>query len=218
MNKKALIFIVGKTSSGKDTLADYISDTYGIPLVVSYTTRLKRDYETDGKEHFFVDPYQMSVMRADTDIIAYTKNDKTGIEYCANSESFKGGIAIYIINPDGIRWFNEHGDMDFYDTFTIYVDCTEEEIRHRAYIRGDNASQVVTRLDSERDEFNAFKEEMNRKHPDNYLYINNTRLTKEMLYRIADTDKKLNDFIRREMDYEKDYKQDLQCLMEGDER
>ena len=39
---KKILFIVGKTSSGKDTVANYLSEKYDIPMVVSYTTRLKK--------------------------------------------------------------------------------------------------------------------------------------------------------------------------------
>jgi len=43
--------LIGKTSSGKDTVARYIKDAYGINQVVSYTTRPKRPCETNGVEH-----------------------------------------------------------------------------------------------------------------------------------------------------------------------
>ena len=46
---KTIICIVGKTGTGKDTIAKYLYNKYGIDAICSYTTREKRDYETDGK-------------------------------------------------------------------------------------------------------------------------------------------------------------------------
>ena len=47
MDKKTIIAVIGKTSSGKDTVAKVLNEKYGIPSVVSMTTRPKREYETN---------------------------------------------------------------------------------------------------------------------------------------------------------------------------
>ena len=44
MDKKTIIAVIGKTSSGKDTVAKVLNEKYGIPSVVSMTTRPKREY------------------------------------------------------------------------------------------------------------------------------------------------------------------------------
>ena len=198
---KKILFIVGKTSSGKDTVANYLSEKYDIPMVVSYTTRLKRDYETDGKEHYFVNDEEMDKIEKSGGIIAYTKNDVTGIRYCATTDSIKSDIAIYIINPDGIRWFNENGTKDI-DTYTIYVDCQEDTIRHRAYLRGDRIDTVEKRLNSERNEFNTFRKELKENPSGNNMYVNNTRISKEMLFLSVDASPSLRRFINGEKEKE----------------
>lgn len=154
---KEIIFIVGKTASGKDTVARYLEDAYGIRPVVSYTTRPMRPSEKDGREHWFVDGKSMERLLKKGGIIAYTKNDKTGIEYCATAGSLpERGMSSYIINPEGIEWFKRNGPKDImYDI--LYVDCPEDVIRERAKGRGDLPEDVTRRLDSERDEFDAFK-------------------------------------------------------------
>ena len=81
MESKKLIFLVGKTSSGKDTVAKYISDKYGIPMVCSYTTRGMRDYEEDGVQHYFVSKERMKEILETESIVAYVKFPKTEIEY-----------------------------------------------------------------------------------------------------------------------------------------
>lgn len=94
-----IISIVGKTASGKDTAADYISNKYGIPKIVSATTRPMRVYEKNGREHWFVTPLDMMHIRKRDDVIAYTRNPDTGIEYAATLKMFPQGTkdCIYII-------------------------------------------------------------------------------------------------------------------------
>lgn len=152
---KKLIVVVGKTSSGKDTVAKYLEEKYSIPMVVSFTTRGMRNYEVDGVQHYFISKERMKEIVKTDGIIAYTKFPKTEIEYCATKDSIKGDVAVYIINPDGVDWLrNNCADIDF---FSIYVDLSEDLIIERAKSRGDNLDNIVSRLDSERDEFDAFK-------------------------------------------------------------
>ncbi|MGM9803654.1 MAG: guanylate kinase [Muribaculaceae bacterium] len=53
MAKPLIYAIVGASGCGKTT-ATKIMEEYGIPSLVSYTTRDIRDGETNGKEHWFV--------------------------------------------------------------------------------------------------------------------------------------------------------------------
>lgn len=50
-----IFYIMGKSASGKDTLyKDLLSKCADLKTITIYTTRPKRDGETDGKEYFFV--------------------------------------------------------------------------------------------------------------------------------------------------------------------
>ena len=70
MHKK-IIFVVGKTSSGKDTVAKYIKERYNIPIICSYTTRGMRDYEEDGVQHYFISKERMQEILDNEKVIAY---------------------------------------------------------------------------------------------------------------------------------------------------
>lgn len=165
MKNKLLIFVIGKTSSGKDTVAKYIKDKYSIPMVCSYTTRGMRDYEEDGVQHYFVSKERMKEILGTESIVAYVEFPKTGIEYCATLESIKSDVAVYIIDPSGIEWFKTNGCASDTKFFSIYVDLSEDMILQRAKDRGDKVDDIVTRLDSERDIFDNFK------HSKGYDYI-----------------------------------------------
>lgn len=173
-----IISIVGKTNSGKDSVAKYINDYYGIPMVVSYTTRPKRDYEIDGVQHWFVDKNKMKELMERDDVIAYTKNEETGIEYCAVGGLKKDEHLVYIINPEGIYWFNENNSN--IEMYSIYIDTNELDIIERGKNRGDNPIVLQARLNSERDEFNKFRDS----HKYDYYVSNNKTI--EHLYQEID--------------------------------
>lgn len=175
-----LIFLVGKTSSGKDYMAKALTDLYHIPPVVSYTTRPMRESEAEGREHYFVSKEQMEVIRRTEDVVAYTKFCGTNYEYCATLQAMKGDIVSYIIDPEGISYFKEK--YPEIKTLTVYVECKEETIRERAKIRGDKKEDVENRLNSERYRFDTFFE--NRENYD--ILIKNEGTKEEFLSRIKE--------------------------------
>ena len=179
--------IVGKTSSGKDTIAKHLSWRWNTPIVCSATTRPMRKYETNGKEHWFVTKEKMAELKNSPHVIAYTKMPYTGIEYAATTDMVNGMVLkesgdlspaseelflgvnqrftplknkdmIYIINPEGIRWFKENGTKDM-PMVSIFVDLPETLIVDRAIKRGDNFSDIMDRLASESKEMNRFRDE-----------------------------------------------------------
>lgn len=155
MASKFIIAIVGMTSSGKDTICQYIKDTYGIDMIVSHTTRPMRDYETQGKEHWFntdeeFDKFDKSKM------FAYTKFPQTNYRYCTTIEDMKDDMMTYIINPDGIKSLRESQKRIDFDFITIYCNLPEEVIRQRAILRGDKRELIEARIASEKAEFLDF--------------------------------------------------------------
>lgn len=68
---KKLFLVMGKSASGKDTLYKDIVGRFGdrLGVVVPYTTRPKRQGETEGVEYHFITEGQMSRMKRDGKII-----------------------------------------------------------------------------------------------------------------------------------------------------
>ena len=52
--KPIVICIVGASGSGKTHMSKFLYEGFGIPMVVSMTTRPKRRNEVDGVDHKFV--------------------------------------------------------------------------------------------------------------------------------------------------------------------
>lgn len=73
--------VMGKSSSGKDTVYKKLKEQYKeFRLIVPYTTRPIRESEKDGVEYYFVDPEQFRAMKEDGKVIeSRSYNTKCGI-------------------------------------------------------------------------------------------------------------------------------------------
>ena len=73
--------VMGKSSSGKDTVYKKLKEQYKeFRLIVPYTTRPIREDEKDGVEYYFVDPEQFRAMKEDGKVIeSRSYNTKCGI-------------------------------------------------------------------------------------------------------------------------------------------
>lgn len=61
----AKIFVImGKSSTGKDTIFSKVKETNGLKLITMYTTRPQRSGETDGVEYFFSDQKALEELEA----------------------------------------------------------------------------------------------------------------------------------------------------------
>ena len=65
-----IICIVGKTSSGKDSVARILKEKYGIDMVVSYSTAPKREDQIEGVHHYFISSEEMARICKEEKVIA----------------------------------------------------------------------------------------------------------------------------------------------------
>jgi len=151
MKKKTLVFIVGETGSGKDTVANKLPH----PKVVSYTTRAMRDSDMDGKNHWFISEAGMDKLEERDDLIAYTKTGD--VRYCAKADQLNRGVNIYIINPDGVRWFRENYKKDDLNVIIIGLYVPLGERIKRCSTRSDFETSFAKRVTAEQNDFNRFR-------------------------------------------------------------
>lgn len=69
--------LMGKSSSGKDTIFKEISNEkeLGLNPITLYTTRPKRTNETDGLEYYFINEEKLKQFESDGKVIEYRKYD-----------------------------------------------------------------------------------------------------------------------------------------------
>lgn len=129
---KTIICIVGKSGSGKTTIAKHLEIDHHIPTLVSFTTRPMRPNEGYGIDHHFVKAWQKP---DESDMLAYTKFG--GYEYWVHKnqiDAMDSDVFTYVIDEDGVRWLREnHGDK--YRIISVYVDrqniVVDQERRNR---------------------------------------------------------------------------------------
>lgn len=65
-----IIVLLGKTLSGKSTIANILEETYKFNRVLSFTTRPKRQNEIDLVDYIFIEDYQVYLMIGKGDALA----------------------------------------------------------------------------------------------------------------------------------------------------
>lgn len=110
-----IIAIVGPSGSGKTEMSFFCKKEFGIPYIVSYTTRDKRPEEIDGVDHYFVTPND----RPNVDeMLAYTVYG--GKEYWAKLPDKDTRICSYVIDEDGLLNLKEKHSNKF-KIIPIYI-------------------------------------------------------------------------------------------------
>lgn len=142
-----LILLVGKSGSGKTTIAKNL-EHYGLKQVQSYTTRKPR---YDGEVgHIFVTD---SEYRHIPDKAATTRFNN--YDYCATQQQCDDAD-IYVIDPHGLESFkhNYHGRKKW---ITVYLDVNPCTRFSRMVKRGDSIFAALKRLKHDHHAFKNFK-------------------------------------------------------------
>lgn len=134
------VVLVGKSASGKSTLAKYISENYRYETPVSCTTRPKRPEEIHGEDYFFLTDEEFDKI----DFIETTeyRNWRYGIP---KSEWDKSSLKVVVTNPSGLRSLIALGE-------NIVSICIERDEKTRfidSINRGDSIMEIALR--NERD-------------------------------------------------------------------
>lgn len=124
---KKIITITGPSGAGKDTAARMFARATGFPVICSYTTRPRRDGETDGREHFFVS--RCTAPRSE--MLAYTRFG--GYEYWTCLGQL-GEAAVYVIDETGLLDLEERF-ADKLCLSEVYVTAGHDRIKGRGVTR-----------------------------------------------------------------------------------
>lgn len=144
-----MIFIVGRTATGKDTLANLLSSRFGLKQVISKTTRPRRVNE--GNTHHFI---------KESDLSNYpnpiTTTQINGYTYFITLDDLEGK-QVYIIDPIGLNKIKASGLFDGQQNLVIYLEAPFEVCKDRYLSRGNTTVQdFLSRYNSESDQFSTF--------------------------------------------------------------
>lgn len=132
------LLLVGKSGSGKDTIARKLCDEFGLIQLKSYTTRRPRYFGED--THTFVSelPDESDTVKR----VAYTHFN--GHEYCATNEQVDNSD-IFIVDPDGVLYFMEHYQGDK-KPVVVYIDMPWTVRLSRMIGRKDGVIKAIKRI------------------------------------------------------------------------
>lgn len=121
-----VIAIAGASGSGKTTLSKYLQRRYGIPPIVSTTTRPRREHEREGEDYFFV---RSTKGYRREDMLTYTRFGK--YEYFSlRGQLPASGCCTYVVDENGVKVLKRSSGRE-YDVFTVYVSCRAENLPGR---------------------------------------------------------------------------------------
>lgn len=192
MNKPLFLF-VGKSSSGKTTVADQLERKYGLKQVYSYCTREPR---YDGEiGHIFVSENDFNNLGK---LAAYTlyNGHKYGTTFAQLDE-----CSIYVVDVIGVKNLLDNCKDYNRQICVLYFDSTVYNRINRMINRGDSDTQIISRLlQDERDDWHHQLDALV------WHYANIERINVE-LYKI-DANKKIADVEEQVMYYVNKYKED----------
>ena len=152
---KTIILLVGKSGTGKTTIAERCEELYGLRQIQSYTTRPRRTPDETG--HIFASERMFHSLK---DLVAYTKFN--GYEYCATAQQVEEND-IYVIDPKGVEYFREHYHGSKQPVI-VYIIVSKDDFKdfssryERMKKRGNTIDEAIERVVFDNREFAGFEE------------------------------------------------------------
>ena len=151
LGKPLKFLFIGRTASGKSSIAKAVCKRMRLTQVVSYTTRPMRKSEKNGSDHIFITDEEVS--QYEDDIAAYTEIN--GYKYFTTYDMIDKAD-IYVIDPIGVDNLKiKCGDR--YEFIEIYIRTQQKLAEERARIRGDKLKDYKQRWVSENQQFTDYE-------------------------------------------------------------
>jgi guanylate kinase len=153
--KNEKILIVGKSGSGKDHLLRGLIKK-SLSYSPKYTTRPKRNLETDGVEYNFISNFEFTKMIITDKMKFHQLFIIDGIDwyYGISKESFEEN-QVFIITPSELNILSQE---DRKRSFVVYLDIEESVRRKRITKRDDTSDSVDRRIKTDEIDFNGFND------------------------------------------------------------
>ena len=150
--KNKTIVITGKSSSGKDSLQNYLVSNYDFINLVSHTTRPPRPNESNGYDYYVINKEDFINMN-NKDLFVETREYKVNTEngndvwYYGLSKSELDATTILnkivILDFKGMRELAEYVGRD--NLFVVYLDCDSDTRIDRMIKRGGMTDEEISR-------------------------------------------------------------------------
>lgn len=171
MHKKLVFLFIGRTASGKSSLARHICEVMGLKQVRSLATRPPRDGEITGYEdHIFVSEEEFDEITKDEGLVAYA--EVNGCRFGTTIEELRSSD-IYVIDPNGIEYLKQHCGDGF--KFIEILFSTPFDLCKSRYIkRGGSEEEFYARYNSDDEQYTKYEEAEEYDH----LFVNDMSFSK----------------------------------------
>ncbi|MGL5648615.1 MAG: hypothetical protein ACRDDY_12265 [Clostridium sp.] len=170
---KLLIVILAKAAAGKDTMVNQLVHDLNIHRCISYTTRDKREGETDGVEYYFISDKEFDKLDSQNEFIEKTSyyiesEDRTYRYGYTKSELNKSEVAIIIANPHGYRSLLE---TEFKDNILSIQIVRNDRDRGISYLKRDENATLDELTDRHKRDKRDFEDLVTDRiiYNDNYI-------------------------------------------------
>lgn len=158
--------LVGKSGSGKTTVAKMLEKMYGFEKIVTYTTRDRRLGETNGKDYHFVSQSEFDSMKESGKFLesrmyhAWFGDVSYGSLTSDYLKTDSPQNRVVILNPDGVIALYKEKELrdDFDEIYCFYLEADDDTLMNRLFVRGDNPKEIYRRLDADDEDFEKIPE------------------------------------------------------------
>lgn len=155
---KKIFCIIGRTASGKTSIAKEVANELNLSVLKSYTTRPLRPGEDEStSDHYFISEEEFPAYKEQ--IVAYTEiND---YKYFTTKQHLLQAD-IYVIDPDGYYYLSQKiKELSMKVVLVpVYIDTPYAVSLARAKKRGDNLEEWDKRYLAEDAQFTVFEHDM----------------------------------------------------------
>ena len=158
-----MITIMGKTSSGKDTVVNELISKYGFRKCVTYTTRPMRDREKQDITYHFITEDDFKQKIRENFFAEYKSYDtELGIWYygvALEDVENADDKTVIILTPDGYRDVIKKVKNK---PKSIYIYANNSTIKERLINRGDDPKEAQRRLEHDNIDFKDVETEVDK--------------------------------------------------------
>lgn len=147
-----ILILMGKTASGKDSVAKELCRNYQLVKIITYTTRPPRHGETDGVDYHFISRSDFQNKIKHNFFVEWKRYETVQGEWLY-------GTAWSSLEDDGVLILTPQGIKDFFNNTNkaakvFYIKSSDETIMKRLIARGDDRAEATRRLKHDNEDFN----------------------------------------------------------------
>ena len=163
---KKIILIAGPSGAGKTTISNYLKRKFGIPRVVTHTTRPKRPGEENKVDYYFEDDASFAQLHF-FEHVKYGKYQYGSSKEALHKAWQSNNLVSLIVEINGVKSYVTQLKNQVY--FLYVTTSSKDELKERLIRRGDSLESVKERLSGE--ELNELPDDLK---PYAHILINDT--------------------------------------------